>query len=44
LWLPKLVNSDGDPAPNVVKTLRVEYQVGEQTLTTRATDPSASAS
>ncbi len=30
---------EGDPAPNVVKTLRVEYQVGEQTLNVSATDP-----
>ena len=31
--------SEGDPAPRIVKTLRVEYEVGGQTLTATATDP-----
>lgn len=31
--------SEGDPAFGVVKTLRVEYQVGGKTLTATATDP-----
>ncbi len=31
--------SEGDPAPRIVKTLRVEYEVGGQTLTVEATDP-----
>jgi len=31
--------SEGDPAPNVVKTLTVEYDLGGPTLTAQATDP-----
>lgn len=31
--------SEGDPAPNVVKTLRVEYEADGQALTAQATDP-----
>jgi len=31
--------AEGDPAVNIVKTLRVEYQVGGQVLTASATDP-----
>ena len=31
--------SEGDPAPNIVKTLVVEYEIGGQALTASATDP-----
>lgn len=31
--------SEGDPARNIVKTLRVEYEAGGQTFTVKATDP-----
>jgi hypothetical protein len=31
--------SDGDPAPNIVKTLRVEYEVGGKTYSAKGTDP-----
>ncbi|MEI6503933.1 MAG: glycosylhydrolase-like jelly roll fold domain-containing protein, partial [Armatimonadota bacterium] len=31
--------AEGDPAPNTVKTLRVEYEVGGQVRNTSATDP-----
>jgi hypothetical protein len=31
--------SEGDPAVNILKTLRVEYEVGGKTLTASATDP-----
>ena len=30
---------EGDPAPNVLKTLQVEYQVGDQRLSLSGTDP-----
>ncbi len=31
--------SEGDPSPNILKTLRVEYVIGGKALTTSATDP-----
>jgi hypothetical protein len=31
--------AEGDPAPNVVKTLRVDYEAGGKALTAEATDP-----
>lgn len=31
--------SEGDPAPNVVKTLRLQYEVGGRVLAATATDP-----
>ncbi|NPV46394.1 MAG: hypothetical protein HPY69_05530 [Armatimonadetes bacterium] len=34
-----LVGIMGDPAPQVLKTLRVEYRVGDRDLTAEATDP-----
>jgi hypothetical protein len=35
----ELASQGGDPAPGIVKTLRVEYEVGGKKLAAKATDP-----